>query len=155
MRIIAPSSTLMLLSDPNLGEPGDSVSALDVARFDFRHLFDDAPVGLVVVDAATSRMEYANAAARKMFGYEPEEVAGLLGARVTHPSDEPLSTELRKALADGYVDELHFEKRYVRKDGSVFWAEVSAVRRSHGPDHPVRFILCIIDISARKLAAKG
>ena len=154
MHIIAHFTPRMFTSRSPSPEADDvGVATPPSPPLDFREVFDEAPVALVVINAATSRIEHGNIAARKMFGYGPGEFHGLVGADVTHPADEPLSAEIRKALVEGYVDALQFEKRYVRKDGSVFWAEVSATRRNRAPGEVPQFILCIIDISARKLSA--
>lgn len=134
--------------------PRESISAesdgSNVSSFDFQRLFEEAPISLLVVEAESLRVKHANAAARAMFGYEHGEFASLLVHQLTHPADEARSTQLRRALSDGYVDELHFEKRYIRKDGRVFWAEVNAVRERRDPGCSSRFILSLIDVSTRK-----
>ena len=45
-----------------------------------------------------------------------------------------------------------FEKRYIRKDGSLTWVALTTSILRDGQGHPLHFIALSEDINARKLA---
>ena len=59
-----------------------------------------------------------------MLGYTQEELKALTVFDITHPEDLELSIANLSALVDGKVDSYTVQKRYVRKDGQVVWADV-------------------------------
>jgi len=85
-----------------------------------------------------------------MVGYSADELHQGSVRRIHHPEDTDADQHLEKRLVAGKIDSFSFEKRYVRKDGSVFWAHrtVSLARDEAG--RPKYFIRVIEDISARK-----
>jgi PAS domain S-box-containing protein len=68
---------------------------------------------------------YVNPALAKIFGYERDELVGILGpAELTHPDDrEKVAEYVRRRLA-GEVKSVHYTFRGLRKDGSVIPCEV-------------------------------
>src|SRR5205085_7862475 len=69
---------------------------------------------------------------------------------VTQPDDRDRSITRRQQLASGEIDQYRMEKRYLRPDGRVVWAElsVSLVRDADG--HPAYAIGQIQDITERR-----
>ena len=118
----------------------------------FRAIFEDAAVGITLVDMAERRTLLGNPALARMLGYEQDELYNLLFSAVTHPDDEPASMTLYRELAAGRRDHYQLEKRYVRKDGGMIWGRltVSLVRDPSGG--AVFSIGMIEDITVRKLA---
>jgi diguanylate cyclase (GGDEF)-like protein/PAS domain S-box-containing protein len=119
----------------------------------FRATFDHASVG--IMHSSLDRTILAvNRKFCDMVGYTSEELQLGSVRRVHHPDDSDADQSLEKQLVAGKIDSFAFEKRYIRKDGSVFWANrtVSMVRDDMG--RPKYFIRVIEDISARKEAEK-
>ncbi len=115
----------------------------------FRATFNQAAVGIahVAPDGAWLRIN------RKMcdiVGYTEEELRKLTFKDITHPDDVAVSTEnIRRALA-GKVNSYSLEKRYIHKNGTIVWANVtvSLVRRTLA--NTVYFIVIVEDITSRK-----
>ncbi|MBI3522926.1 MAG: EAL domain-containing protein [Betaproteobacteria bacterium] len=87
-------------------------------------ILDNASVGILF--SRNRVMVSCNALGARMLGYTPEEMIGLPGAAL-YPSMEAYAEFGRNAgptLAAG--EALHAELQYCRKDGSLFWARVSA-----------------------------
>lgn len=87
-------------------------------------ILDNATVGILF--SRNRVMVSCNALGAEMFGYAPDEMIGLPGAAL-YPSAAAYAELGRSAgptLAAGLA--LHTEIEYCRKDGSVFWARVSA-----------------------------
>ena len=118
----------------------------------FRTLFDQTAIGVCVADLDRRLIE-TNAAYQQITGYSAEELAGMSTLELTHPDD--LATEISTggSLVDGGYGSYKREKRYIRKDGEVVWANAasSLVRDENGEP---RFIMGVVeDVTERKQAA--
>ena len=122
---------------------------LAISEARLRAMFDNAVHGVTVADA-NGVLRECNAALGRMLGYAPDELAGKTFSEITHPDDRESSLEAFTALRAGEIDEYSLEKRYIRGDGSVLWAEIaaSAIRHSDGVFEAGVAILA--DITERK-----
>jgi PAS domain S-box-containing protein len=85
-------------------------------------------------------------------GYTREEILRSRVEHLTHPDDLPASLEFIRRIRDGELPEYRMEKRYIRKDGSVIWVNltVSIVRAVDG--QPLYLVGFIEDITQRREA---
>ena len=128
-----------------------AVDALAASEERFRIAFADAPIGMALV-AADERILQANRALCTMLGYTEAELIGTALRSRTHPDDIPANHALLERVRAGEVESYALEKRYLRKDGQIVWASLTAscVRDETGA---IRyFISQIQDITARKRA---
>ncbi len=87
-------------------------------------LFHDTAVG-IAIGTMDERFLAVNKTFCAMLGYSEEELLGHGNDKVTHPDDRHITTaQIQAALARGRKS-FTFRKRYVRKDGSVFTAELT------------------------------
>jgi len=128
--------------------------ALAESEARYRAVFNNAAIGIDLVDAQ-GRFQQANPALLRMIGYTPEELYEIGITDITHPDDVEVSRKNLDALNSGAIDSYRFEKRYVRKDGNIFWADVcvSAIRNLAG-EHEAT-IGVITDISDRRRAEEA
>ena len=95
----------------------------------YRTILERAPIG---IELATQygKPIYVNKALQEILGYSKAELRNMHFKEYTHPDDRKDSLGLVHALRKGKNDHLHITRRYIRKDGSVFWGRtgVSAVR---------------------------
>ncbi len=94
---------------------------LQASEVRFRTIFEQASLGFILVDARGHIME-SNPAFERMLGYGKEELRGKTFAEITHPQDRGADEELFQQLVDGRHEYYQVEKRYVRQDGQVRWA---------------------------------
>jgi sigma-54 dependent transcriptional regulator, acetoin dehydrogenase operon transcriptional activator AcoR len=92
-----------------------------------------------------------NPAFERMFGYSRDEALGLTHLNITVPEFMEVSRDKAAALFRRELDSYRLEKRYIRKDGSVFWGDAS-IAAIHTPDDRVQSVAIIVDISDRKKA---
>ncbi len=87
-----------------------------------------------------------------LLGCEPQALRGARTLEATHPGDGAAEQAQMQRLLAGEIASFAIEKRYIRNDGSQFWAvlTVSAVRDPART--PRRLIAVIEDISERKRA---
>ena len=116
----------------------------------YRAIFNNAAVGIDVV-SDEGRFLRANSTLQDMLGYTEEELKGLSVIDITFPEDRDVSREKLDTLTKGVISSYRLEKRYVRKDGSLLWADisVSAIRGSDGLH--IATVGVISDITQRKL----
>jgi diguanylate cyclase (GGDEF)-like protein/PAS domain S-box-containing protein len=112
-------------------------------------LFDKSASGMVAIDPSNGRIVIANLAAQKMWGYSAEEFEGKTVADLTYPDDLADSQQLNQQLKKMLTDHLLLKKRYIRKDGSIFWAETIAAAMKDLNGKAKLFIGSSIDITER------
>lgn len=116
---------------------------------ELQSMLDASPLTIGV--AVDRKWVLLNRAFEKMFGYTVEESMGVSLAML-YPSQkefEDIGEKIYAALSNGQVS--HFEVRYRRKNGEVFWANNYA--RLIDPARPERGAVVILeDISDRKAA---
>ena len=107
--------------------------ALKESEHRYRAIFNIASVGIDLVDQQGRFLEVNNTLSQ-FLGYSPEELRRFTIFDVTHPQDVDRSIEMHEAMILGQTQSYRLEKRYVRKDGSILWADtaVSAIRDADG-----------------------
>lgn len=116
----------------------------------YRSLFENAGTANCETDPVTGHILRANDRMCEMFGYSREEMLKMSLVDVTHPNDRQASIDMLAAIAAGGHDTLTVDKRYVRKDGSSFWA-LKTTRLIHdAAGKPSVCTTVIQDISQRK-----
>lgn len=117
----------------------------------YRAVFNNAAVGINLSDRM-GRFLHVNSATANMLGYSQEEMRALTVFDVTHPEDAEASRMNLSSLVSGKIDSYRLEKRYVRKDKELLWADlfVSAIRDESG-GHAVTLGV-FVDITEHKLA---
>ncbi|HZS83599.1 MAG TPA: PAS domain S-box protein [Stellaceae bacterium] len=117
----------------------------------FRETFEQAAVGAAHV-APDGRWIRVNQRLCEIVGYSRDELLRRTFQDITHPDDLAADGALLERLVAGEIPRYSLEKRCIRKDGSVVWANltVAAVRAGDGTvDHAVAIIE---DIDRRKAA---
>jgi two-component system, sensor histidine kinase and response regulator len=119
-----------------------------------RATFDLAAVGIAHV-APDGRFLRVNQKLCDIFGLARDELLQCRFQDLTHPTDiAPDLNRLGRLLA-GEISSFTMEKRYIRKDGKLIWADlsVSLVRDEAG--RPSYCISVVVDITERKLAQEA
>ncbi|MEW5912895.1 MAG: PAS domain S-box protein [Thermodesulfobacteriota bacterium] len=129
-------------------------AALAESEERFRATFELAPVGIVFGDLRGA-LRLTNRRVRQLFGYEQEaEFINLRLWQCTHPDDLWTVERFKKLLA-GEIDDYEVEKRYLRRDGSVWWASVNCCLVRDEAGRPHYFVVLVEDISERKQAEEA
>jgi len=117
----------------------------------FEATFEEAPIGMSRVDAQGRILE-TNHILQQMLGFMDEELKGKLFTEFTYPDDVELDIDQFNKLILGKKDQYMIKKRYIRKNGTMFWARmtVSLVRDTKGD--PQFAITMVEDITERKEA---
>lgn len=120
----------------------------------FEATFEQAAVGIAQV-APDGRWLRVNRKLCAIVGYTPDELMAKTFQDITHPDDLNADLDQVQRMLARDIDTYSMEKRYVRKDGSLVWINltVSLVWKADGaPDY---FISVVEDIQARKQAEEA
>lgn len=129
----------------------ESEQALKDSEEHYRGVFENAGVGINVLDR-DGKIVQVNQALLTMLGYNQSELFEHTFAEITYPDDREISNQNLEALMSGEKGSYRFEKRYLRKDGSVLWADLSTTSIL-GPDlKPTKVVGVIADITKGKQA---
>jgi PAS domain S-box-containing protein len=115
----------------------------------FRATFESSAIGMGLL-STDGKILKVNEAVCKISGYTAEELQQRYDRQNVYPEDVDVDRDLFDELAAGKRDSYEIEKRYVRKNGDVFWARltISAVRN---PDNTVPYLVGMIeDIDTQK-----
>lgn len=116
----------------------------------YRSLFDNAGTANCETDPFNGHIRRVNDRMCEMFGYSRDELLKTSLVELTHPNDRQVSIDILSEIAAGGHDTLTVDKRYMRKDGSAFWA-LKTTRLIHDAlGKPSVCTTVIQDISQRK-----
>jgi diguanylate cyclase (GGDEF)-like protein/PAS domain S-box-containing protein len=128
--------------------------ALKESETKLRAIFEMANVGISIVDRG-GHYCMLNSRWAQSLGFEIDEMRNLTYEQVTHPDDLASARESFEALVGGQTESYRIEKRYVKKDRSVMWADLS-VAAIKGNDQQVEYVLgMLVDITQRKLSEQA
>ncbi|MEI6416057.1 MAG: PAS domain S-box protein, partial [Pseudomonadota bacterium] len=143
---------------PLLGGVAIDITARKQAEHDlqqsetrFRSYFDLPLVGIAITSLEKGWLEF-NQRLCEIFGYPREELKCLTWVDITHPDDITRDAAEFERVLRGETDGYSLDKRFIRKDGTVIHAMISArcVRKNDGQiDY---FVALIQDITAQKQA---
>ena len=125
--------------------------ALKINEALFKAMFNEAPLGIALIDSLSGQIHAVNPMFAKIAGRTMVEMMNIDWMSITHPDDVQEDLDNMALLNAGKISGFSMEKRYLHLDGSPVWinmtiAPIIVEDKAH-PQH-----LCMIeDISARKI----
>jgi PAS domain S-box-containing protein len=144
----AGNCTHLVGSVHDITERKRAEEALRESEDKFKYVFDNSSVGKSVTFPGGE--VHANKALCELLGYSPEELQNKNWREITHPADIELTQRELDSLLAGKKETARFNKRYLHKNGSIVWGDVSTSLRLDGEGHPLYFITTVIDVTAQK-----
>ncbi len=124
---------------------------LDDTEDRFRTGFHASPIGLVHADP-DGRLLEVNEAFCELVGRTEDELRGLRFHDITHPEDVDSDIAALARLRTGEERSYRVEKRYVRPDGAVVWANVTVATLPGSADDATVFFAQVLDVTVRREA---
>lgn len=123
--------------------------ALRASEKSFREIIEFAPIGMAIV-SVEGRFIKVNQALSNIVGYSSDELVIRTFQEITYPDD--LSDDLNyvQQLLSGKIYSYQMEKRYIRKDKTIVWVQLSVSLFRDEDNTPQYFIAQIEDITERK-----
>jgi len=124
--------------------------ALRASEKRFKALFEQAAVGVAQTDVETGRFVQVNQRYCELVGRSRQELEQLTFTAITHPQDLAGTLASTRQVKAGAVRESTQEKRYLRKDYSEVWVNVTVSAMWAPGEAPDYFIAVVQDITERK-----
>jgi PAS domain S-box-containing protein len=133
----------------NITERKQAEEALRESEERFRATFEQAAVGVshVALDGSWIRV---NQKLCDILGYPRGELLGLTFQDITHPDDLDRDVGHLRRMLEGETGTYSTEKRYVRKDGSLIWVNLTTSLLRDPSGEPKYFISVTEDTTERK-----
>lgn len=154
---VVAMGTQRLLRDLRMAQMSEAVLLQQAAREAsereqlFRVTFDQSPIGAALTDFEC-RFVRVNPVLCEITGYREDELLTLDVGTITHPDDLSNDMAQAAALVAGEIESYSQEKRYIRKEGTVVWVQLTGRLLRNAQGAPLHFLGLIEDISARKRA---
>ena len=123
--------------------------ALKESEERFRNSFDNAPIGMALVDTDDHFVQ-VNRALCNILGYTQDELLSKSIPEITHPKDRELETGHKTQISDGSADGFQMIKRYVRSDGNIVWGKLNVSTIYDIQKNPLYYVGQLEDITAQK-----
>ncbi len=114
----------------------------------FRAVFDSTTLGISI--GVDGRMLQTNRALQEMLGYSGDELSTMHVAALTHPDDVGEDMDKLDRLLRGELDSYRVEKRYIRRDGELLWADVRVSLARDEQGRPAFGVGMTEDVTKRK-----
>jgi PAS domain S-box-containing protein len=126
--------------------------ALEESEQRFRAVFEQAAVGIAVIETATGRYLSVNQRMCEINHRAREEMLALTFMDVTHPEDLQDDLNQMEDLKAGTITSFNMEKRNVAPDGAITWINLTVAPMWRPGEPPLRHIAVVEDITERKQA---
>ncbi len=124
-------------------------NALSESEERFRVTFEKAGIGIAIVDSSGKPVK-SNLKLQEMTGYSQEELLSMSFVEFTHKEDVNTDWDLYSELIQGKIDSYQIEKRYIRKDGTILWGNLT-VSLVHFTNQKANYAIGMVeDITHRK-----
>jgi diguanylate cyclase (GGDEF)-like protein/PAS domain S-box-containing protein len=117
----------------------------------FRATFEQAAVGIIHA-SLDGRFIRCNQRFADIIGYSLDEIRSLTFQQISPPQDIDISLDVLKQMVDGTTGPATWEKRYLRKDGSLTWTKLTVSPQHDAEGRTIHFIAIVEDINTQKAA---
>lgn len=131
-----------------IGELSSQKSRLKESEALFKNIFEKSNVGKSIT-SPTGEIK-VNQAFADMLGYTVDELQNIKWQDITPTEEIERIQKLIEPLVAGSKNNVRFEKRYIRKDGSLVWADLNTTIQRNESGEPDYFITTVVDISKQK-----
>lgn len=146
-----PAGVVTLAAVRDISEQRRADHALRVSEARFRRIFEDAPIGMALLDGQ-HRLREVNGALCEMLAADPHVVIGRTLADLTPAEDSDKYAEQLDRLLAGELEGFAVEKRLVTDNSRVIWTQIVFSSLHDGPSDGPTAIAMIQDVTERKQA---
>jgi PAS domain S-box-containing protein len=124
--------------------------ALQDSEERFRRTFENAAVGMILIDLQGRFLEY-NARFCEFLGYSRDELTGRSFVEFMVPEEAAQDLQQLQRVARGEISSFTRDKRYFRKDGATVWGNITVSVIQRPADGTPEYVMGILqDITERK-----
>ncbi|HET9869820.1 MAG TPA: PAS domain S-box protein, partial [bacterium] len=141
--------TGVCLMGSTIDERKRAEKALRESEERFRRVFENSPVGICLV-GMDSKIQVANTRFCAIVGYPARELEGKSFIDITYPPDIASDVQQYQQLVSGRIDSYEMEKRYIRKDRALVWANLTVTLVRDEAGRPLCGLGMAEDVTERK-----
>jgi PAS domain S-box-containing protein len=131
----------------------DYIEALRASEARFRTIFDEATLGIALVDQNGCIVE-TNPALQRILGYRQEELLNRKFTGFILPEEAARCADFFRKLMESPGESYHGEKKFIRPDGRSAWVRLTATPFAEAREDG-KFAICLLeDITVQKQAEK-
>ena len=145
---------VLIVTARDISERKKTENELKESEDKLKNIFNLANSGIILADLEGNFIDF-NSWWPKMTGYSQEEFIKAKNFGITHPDDLEKSKMWLTQLINGEIDKYQLEKRYLRKDKTIFWGELSVSAIKDKDNKITSTIGIVTDITERKLAEES
>ncbi|MHB8869127.1 MAG: AAA family ATPase [Thermoleophilia bacterium] len=121
----------------------------------FRTIFEEAPMGVALIDSLTGRIHEVNPRFAEIAGRSRTEMAAIDWMSITHPDDVQEDMENMARLNAGEITGYTMTKRYRRPDDTYVWVSMTIAPMTVEDNGHPRHLCMVEDITERKQAEEA
>ena len=135
----------------NVTEAFKAKDSLEISEQRFRTIFEQAAIGVALVNYSSGEFIRINQRFCDMFGYSIEEMLNSKTIKdITHPDDLNKSFEYLNKLSKGIKHDVCLEKRCFHQKGHIVWIELTVSANQIMEENLKNVIVVVQDITKRK-----
>jgi PAS domain S-box-containing protein len=135
----------------DITERKKAIMAIRESEAKFKGIFEHANIGIATA-SLKGPLTNVNPEFEKLLGYSRDELLKMSFRNFTHPDDIEREVELVTKMIKGEIDNYRIEKRYIHKNGSVVWIDLSIAGMKDDHGEYILFIGMANDITEKKKA---
>lgn len=139
--------------EKELGEHKLAAEALRESEEQLKTMFNEAPLGIALIDSVNGRIYKANPMFARIMGRTMQEMADIKWIDIAHPEDLRAYLENMARLASGEISGFGMETRYIQPGGRAVWVNMSVAPMKATDKMNPRHLCMVEDISERKAGA--
>ncbi|WP_426103662.1 EAL domain-containing protein [Massilia sp. TSP1-1-2] len=116
----------------------------------FRTMFEEAPMGIALIDSRTGEFKDVNPRYAEITGRSFEQIKSGHWTDISHPDDMADDVMLMAQLSEGAAVGFKTSKRLLRPDGSVVWVDMSIAKIETASDAQPHHLCMIEDVTEQK-----
>jgi PAS domain S-box-containing protein len=147
---IQPLPTGILILSIDITDKKQSESSLIESERKFKSVFESSNIAKSIT-LLTGEIN-VNKAFCDMLGYPMEELTNKKWSDITPPEEVDMLNKEVDMLIKGVKQSTRIKKRYVHKNGSFIWTDVSVALVSDNDGNPLYFLTTVVDITEQKHA---
>jgi PAS domain S-box-containing protein len=134
----------------DITETKQAEEALRESEDKFKYVFDYSVIGKSITSIGGEL--HVNKAFCDMLGYSVEELQNKKWQEITYPDDIEMNQRALDLVMSGEQESARLTKRYIKKDSSIMWGDLSTALRRDSEGNPLYYFTSLIDITERKNA---
>jgi len=140
----------MIGTQTDISEQKNAQAALELSEELFRTMFEEAPLGVALIDSITGQIYQVNSRFADIAGRTKQEMLVLDWMTITHPDDVQEDLDNMALLNAGEISGFNMIKRYRHPDGVYVWINMTIAPMTVSDKKCPRHLCMIEDISEQR-----